>query len=85
MIGQLLVLTAGIIWGIETIPQIVKLLKTKKTAGISLWYFSLCCLAYTLFITGSILLKSYPVAIAHIFPFMANLTIALLVIKYRRI
>lgn len=82
-LANTLIYVAGILWTIETIPQIYTLIKTKKTDGISLTFFIMCICAYIIFITGNIILKHWSVVVAHLFPFI-NLSIILyLVFKYR--
>jgi len=83
--ANLLIILAGVLWTLETLPQIWHLLRTKRTEGISLLFFIICCIAYVVFITGNILLKQWSVVIAHVFPFINLLIINFLVIKYRRL
>ena len=49
-LANILIYIAGILWTIETIPQIIKIIKTKQTEGISLCFFVMCICAYVLFI-----------------------------------
>lgn len=81
-IADILIYIAGILWMIEAIPQIYKLIKTKETSGISMFFFGLCASAYTLFLIGNIMLKQWSVVIAHIVPFLNVLTIIILVKIY---
>ena len=82
-LANILIYTAGILWTIETLPQIYKLWKTKKAEDISLAFFAICITAYIIFITGNIILKNWSVVIAHLFPFINLLIINTLIIKYR--
>ncbi len=84
MLANGLIYLAGILWTIETIPQIIKLVRTKKTEGISLLFFVMCIIAYMCFLTGNIILRNFSVVIAHVFPFINLSIILFLVIKYRR-
>ena len=82
-LANILIYLAGILWTLETIPQIYKLIKTKKAEGISLIFFITCLIAYVLFIIGNTILGHWSVVLAHVFPFI-NLSIILyLVLKYR--
>lgn len=84
MLADILIIAAGIIWTIETIPQIIQLHKTKQTAGISLPFFIMCLVAYTSFIIGNVLLGNWSVVIAHSLPFVNVSIIIFLVIRYRK-
>lgn len=84
IIADSLIIFAGVLWTIETFPQILQLLRTKKTEGISLSFFLLCNVAYIFFLTGNIMLKHWSVVIANILPFVNISIIIGLVIKYRR-
>jgi MtN3 and saliva related transmembrane protein len=83
MLANALIYLAGILWTIETLPQIYKLWKTKKAEDISLAFFMICITAYIIFISGNIMLKNWSVVIAHIFPFINLIIINVLIIKYR--
>lgn len=83
-IANVMIYLAGILWTIETIPQIYKLIKTKKAEDISLAFFVICITAYIIFITGNVMLKNWSVVIAHLFPFINLLIINALILKYRR-
>ena len=82
--ANILIYIAGILWTIETIPQIIKIIKTKQTEGISLCFFVMCICAYVLFITGNVILCNWSVVLAHLFPFLNLSIILFLVLKYRR-
>ncbi len=82
-IADILIYIAGIVWTIETIPQIVKLVKTKQTAGISSMFFVLCSIAYVFFLIGNIMLKQWSVVFSHAIPFINILIIITLVTKYK--
>ena len=82
--ANLLIYLAGILWTIETIPQIIKLVRTKQTEGISLCFFIMCLIAYVCFIIGNLMLKNISVVIAHTFPFINLSIISILIIKYRK-
>jgi len=84
LFGELCIYTAGIIWGIELIPQIIKTYKTKSVSDISLAFFSLCLVAYTLYAIGNYILQNWVVLIAHIPSLILNLVMVLMIIGYRR-
>lgn len=82
--ANILIYIAGLLWTIETIPQIIKLIKCKKTEGISFCFFVMCIIAYICFITGNLMLKNISVVIAHLFPFINLSIICFLIVKYRK-
>ena len=84
-LADIFIYVAGILWAVECIPQIVKLIRTKNTAGISLLFFSICLFAYTLFIVGNLLLGQWSVIVANFLPFIMVSVIIYLVIRYRRL
>lgn len=83
MLADIFIYVAGILWAVECIPQIVKLVKTKNTDGISLLFFCICSLAYILFLIGNLLLRQWSVAVANLLPFTMISIIVYLVIRYR--
>jgi len=83
-IADLLILIAGLLWTVESIPQIIKLIRTKNTEGISLLFFLICLTAYILFLIGNTMLKNWSVVIAHCLPFVNLTIITSLIIKYRK-
>lgn len=81
-IAKTLIYTAGLLWAIEGVPQIIKLIKTKETKGISIFLFVICLIAYTMFIIGNIILKNYSVVVSQLLPFSMVSIILCLIIKY---
>lgn len=79
------VLAAGLLWGIELIPQVMKTIKTKNVEGISIAFFMTCLSAYVLYMVGNILLHNWMVVIAHIPSLILNGIMARLIYKYRRV
>ena len=82
-LANIIIYIAGLLWTIETLPQIYKLWKTKKAEDISLTFFIICVLGYTLFTIGNVMLKQWSVVIANIFPLINLCIINILIIKYR--
>lgn len=81
--ANILIYIAGLLWTIETLPQIYKLWKTKQSEDISLTFFIICVSGYTLFIIGNIMLKQWSVVVAHLLPFVNLCIINILILKYR--
>jgi uncharacterized protein with PQ loop repeat len=82
-IGSILIYLAGIVWGIELIPQIRKTYKTKNVDGISLQFFVMCTFAYILYAFGNYFQQNWAVLISHIPSIIMNLIMVFLIIKYK--
>jgi MtN3 and saliva related transmembrane protein len=83
-LANIFIYLAGILWTIETIPQIYKLWKTKKSKDISIAFFLICIIAYIIFIIGNIMLRNWSVVVSQIFPFVNLIIINMLIFKYRK-
>lgn len=83
-IGNLFIYAAGLIWGIELIPQLIKTSKTKNVKGISLSFFIASFTAYVTYIIGNSFLQNWNIIIAHIPSLILTIWMIILVIKYRR-
>lgn len=83
-IANIMIITAGIIWGIELIPQMIKTHKLKSANDISLAFFVMCFIAYSLYAGGNFLLKNWIILYAHIPSLLFNLIMMILILKYRK-
>jgi len=83
-IGNILFIVAGILWTIEFIPQLIKILRTKSVQDISLLFLILCLIAYIIFIVGCLLIKNWFLFFSHFIPFVNVLIVFILVLKYRK-
>lgn len=83
-IGNILIYIAGIIWGIELIPQLIKTYKTKNVESISLIFFIFSLLAYIIYLIGNTILQNWNIIIAHIPSLILTFWMVILIIKYRR-
>lgn len=83
-IGNILIYTAGLIWAIELIPQLIQTKKTKDVKGISLTYFIFCLLAYMCYTVGNLILENWNIVLVHIPSIVLTLWMLSLIIKYRR-
>lgn len=79
-----LIYLAGILWGIELIPQVIKTVKTKNVHGISISFYIICLSAYVVYTIGNALLGNWNIVIAHIPSFILFSIMLILIIKYRR-
>ena len=82
-IGNILFVIAGCLWAIELIPQLARTLRTKKVHDISLFFLTLCFIAYVLFIIGCYLIENWFLFFAHLIPFVNVSILLYLVLKYK--
>lgn len=83
-ISNIAIMSAGIIWGIELIPQIVKTFRCKDSSGLSLSFFMMCFLAYLLYIFGNALSENWIVVYSHIPSYVGNMLMVCLIVKYNK-
>ena len=83
-IANCLIYLAGILWGIELIPQVVKTIKTKNVEGISTPFFAICLTAYTVYMIGNSLIGNWNIIISHIPSLLLSLTMLILLIRYKK-
>jgi uncharacterized protein with PQ loop repeat len=81
--GHGCIYVAGIIWGIELIPQIKLILKTKNVDGISLSFFLASLTAYAIYMLGMGLLSNWGIVLAHIPSLVLTFWTLILIIKNR--
>ena len=79
-IGNILFVIAGLMWGIELIPQLIKTFKTKSIGDFSPFFLTLCLIAYIIFMTGCVLIKNWFLFFSHIIP---SINVIILCILYR--
>jgi MtN3 and saliva related transmembrane protein len=84
LISNIMFIIAGILWGIEVIPQIRKTLKTKSVKDISLPFFIICLVAYGVYFVGAILIRNWYLAFSHIPSFIFIGTMVILIFKYKK-
>jgi len=51
-LSNILIIIAGVLWGIELIPQVFRTVKTKNVEGISPLFFVTCMIAYICYMIG---------------------------------
>lgn len=81
MITNFIGLLAGTCTTIAFIPQVVKVVKTKKTDGISLWMYIIYIIGILLWLLFGILTKINVIIITHIIAFSLATYILYYVIK----
>jgi len=82
--SNIMFVIAGILWGMEVIPQIIKTIKTKSVKDISLPFFIICLSAYCVYFIGAILINNWYLAFSHIPSFIFISIMLLLIFKYRK-
>jgi len=83
-VANILIYSAGVLWGLEMIPQIIKTVKLKNVEGISLAFFGTCLFSYVIYMIGNVLLDHMNIVIAHIPSLIFNTVMICLIVKYRR-
>lgn len=83
-IANILFTISGILWFIQGIPQIIRLLKRKSSDDISLLFFIVCLVALVLFEIGAILMQNLYLFICNFLPLINCIIIIFLVMKYRK-
>lgn len=83
--GDILIYLAGILWGIELIPQIQKTIQTKDVRGISLAFYVICYVAYIISSIGNAINNNWPMIISYIPSFVLLAVMMVLILKYRNI
>ena len=83
MISLVIGLSAGILCMISFLPQIIKIVRTKKTEDLSLVTFSLLSLGVFLWLIYGILINSLPIILSNSVIFILSLLIVVMKIKYK--
>lgn len=77
-------IAAGVCTAVSLIPQIVKIVKEKKSEDISFLYLSVLLLGLCLWIVYGILRKDIPVIATNVVSVIINLTTVFVGWKYRK-
>ena len=83
LVADILIYTSGVLWGIECIPQIVKTNKSKNVEGVSLGFFIVGAIAYTLYMVAQVMLQNWSIYLAHIPSTVFFFYMLYLICKYR--
>lgn len=84
VIADILFWIAGILWGIELFPQIIKTIRIKSSKDFSLAFLWCCWTAYIIYITGAFLIKRWSIFVPHLTSLVGMSVLIILVYKYRR-
>jgi len=77
-------IAAGICTAISLLPQLVKLIKTKKAEDLSLFYLSILFVGLALWIWYGFLRDDLPIIVTNSFSLLVNLTVIVLGIRYKK-
>ena len=72
---QILVFIAGIFTGISLLPQLIKIIKEKKTEDISTWMLLILMAGLALWISYGVLISNLPIIITNTFSLLINVAI----------
>ena len=79
---QIIGIVAGVLTSSSIIPQLVKTIKTKEVADLSIYIFIILIAGNSLWGYYGILLKDIPLIATSIFSVVLNITMLILKIKY---
>jgi len=77
-------IVAGICTAISLLPQLIKLIKTKKAEDLSLFYLFILFIGLSLWIWYGILRDDLPIIFTNSFSLLVNLVVIILGIRYKK-
>lgn len=77
-------IVAGICTAISLLPQLFKIIKTRKAEGISMVMLIILMLGIIGWITYGIMKDDYPIIITNSFSFLINVLIIIFSVKYKQ-
>ena len=83
MVSLIIGLCAGILCAISFLPQIIKIVRTKKAEDLSLITFSTLSLGVFLWLIYGILIESLPIIASNTVIFVLSLLIVAMKVKYK--
>lgn len=84
MLAQVVGLSAGICTGISLLPQLIKLIKEKRSENLSIFYLVILFCGLGLWIWYGWLRNDLPVLLTNIVAILLNGTIIILGLRYKR-
>jgi uncharacterized protein with PQ loop repeat len=84
IISDILLYAAGILWGVELIPQIMQTIKTRCVRDLNLVFFIICLVAYVLSVIGNGIVNNWVIVYASIPSLIGNIIMVALILKYRK-
>jgi MtN3 and saliva related transmembrane protein len=77
-------IAAGVCTSVSLLPQLVKLIKTKKAEDISLFYLVILMVGLGLWIWYGVLRKDIPIIATNCFSLLLNIVMIVAGIKYKQ-
>ena len=81
---QIIGFIAGIFTGISLLPQLIKIIKEKKTEDISTWMLLRLMGGLALWITYGVLINNLPIIITNSFSMVVNVLITFLRFRFKK-
>ena len=81
---QIIGFIAGIFTGISLLPQLIKIIKEKKTEDISTWMLLILMGGLALWITYGVLINNLPIIITNSFSMVVNVLITFLRFRFKK-
>ncbi|MBK5275796.1 MAG: SemiSWEET transporter [Desulfuromonadales bacterium] len=76
-------LIAGTLTSIASVPQLVKILRTRHARDISVWQPLLLSVGVALWLVYGMLIHDTPLILANIVPLICNIMLTILKLRYR--
>lgn len=77
-------ITASICTALASIPQLIKIIKTRKADDISLLMLGVLIAGLGLWVVYGVFISDYIIVVANSVPFLVNLCMAILSVVYKR-
>jgi len=84
LLAYSLIYLAGLLWGIELIPQVIHTVKTKDVKGMSPTFFGICLSAYFIYMLGNGLIGNWNIVLAHVPSLILWFIMLILIMRYRK-
>lgn len=81
---QIVGIAAGVFTSVSLLPQLVKMIKTKKAEDISLFYLIILLTGLSLWVAYGFMRDDKPIIFTNIFSLLVNLTLIILGVRYKR-
>ena len=75
---------AGIFTGVSLLPQLIKIIKEKKTDDISTWMLLILMGGLALWVTYGMLINNLPIIFTNLFSLAVNVVIIFLRLKFKK-
>ncbi|WP_129715830.1 SemiSWEET transporter [Pedobacter sp. SYP-B3415] len=76
-------IAAGICTGISALPQLIKLIRIRKSEDISFWMLSILVTGLAGWVLYGVLRNDYPLIVTNGFGFIVNALIIVFAVRYR--